>query len=80
MNGSYPLMLRTVVLDPPVKGYRRLAIEVAEDGVYLLMSRKDGDGPYEFDTLCESVADAEEDAKEGFGVAGHQWQQAGGRG
>jgi len=68
-------MLKTVVLNPPVKGYRRLAIHVAEGGVYLLMSREDGDGPYEFDTLCESVVDAEEAAKHSFGVATHQWKQ-----
>jgi hypothetical protein len=69
-------MLKTVVLDPPVKGYRRLAIHAADDGfVYLYLSRTGGDGPYEFDTLCESVAEAEEDARTGFGVAPDQWTQ-----
>ena len=73
-------MLKAVVLDPPVKGYRRLAILAGEDGVYLLMSREDGDGPYEFDTLCESVADAEGAARQGFGVDADRWEPVAGGG
>ncbi len=66
--------MRKCVLNPPVNGYHRLAIQVADDGVYLLLSRKADDNGFEFDHWYETVEEAEESASE-FGVHAADWQE-----
>ena len=69
-----PKMLKRLTLNPPVNGYRRLAIDVTDDGVYLLLSHSAGDGPYEFDHGFATVEEAETAARETFGVNASDWR------
>lgn len=66
-------MFKTALLNPPVNGYARLAIDVQDDGVYLLLSRSKEAGTYEFDHWFETLSEAEEAALEGFGIAVTDW-------